>query len=150
MASAPRLAPKLTLNLIDGDQYTLRFLVRNLATKVPLDLTGCTLAWQVRKAVGQDALLTLCTAAHPGHTADTGCSITVLAQSGATLGKIDCTFDLKQNELTTADFTAQTQDGVTRYIGVHDLEMTDAGGLTRTYLRGTAVFNTEVTEDDAP
>lgn len=150
MASAPRLAPKLTLNLIDGDQYSLRLTLTNEGTTERVDLTGIAAAWQVRKDYDSAAILTLCTAAHPEHTADTGCSITVLDQTDpATKGQVDAVFDLKQNELTPADFTAETADGVTRYVGVHDLEITDTGNLTRTYLRGTAVFRREVTVPDA-
>lgn len=147
MPSAPKLPPKLTLNLVDGDQVTLRITLTNLTTGDRLDLTGCQLAWQVRKDYDADALLTLATSGYAGFTNDTGCSITVLDQTDdATKGQVDCTFDLKQNSLTTADFNAVTAEGVTRYTGVHDLQMEDAGGQTRTYLRGTAVFAREVTE----
>jgi hypothetical protein len=146
MASAPRLAPKLTLNLIDGDQYRLRLTLTNLSTGDRLDLTGFHAALQVRKAYGQTPLLTLCTATHPNYTNSTGCSIVLLNQAvPATKGQIDLVFDLKQNSLVPGQFVAEMADGVTRYIGVHDLEMTDGASLTRTYLRGPAVFHQEVT-----
>jgi len=147
MASAPRLAPKLTLNLIDGDQYTLRITLTNLSTGARLDLTGCALAWQVRKTYGDTPLLTLATSGYTGYTSDTGCSIVLLDQTDpATKGQADCTFDLLQNSLDPTDFATEVADGVTNYVGVHDLQMQDAGGQTRTYLRGKAVFRREVTE----
>jgi hypothetical protein len=142
MPSIPKLAPQVTLNLIDGDQYTIRVTLTNKATGLALDLTGFKAALQVKHKIDGTVLLTLATAAHPDHTNSTGCLITL----GGVAGTVDLTFDLKQNAFTSGQFTQVDQgDGTTRPEGVYDLELTDTASLTRKYLRGAAPFYQEVT-----
>lgn len=145
MPQVPKLAPKFTLNLIDGDQRTLRFTVENDQTGDRVDLTGAHAALQVRKALGDaTVILTLATAAHPGgFTSSSGCEIALLDQTAdETKGQMDATIDLDTTELTTSQFT---DEGGGRYTGVFDLEVT-IDATTRKYARGTAVFRQEVTE----
>lgn len=147
MPSIPALAPRFTLNLIDGDQFSLRLTLRDKKTKARKNLTDWKAALQVRKAPGEAVILTLATAGHPQFTSSTGCSIVLLDQTvEATKGQADLIFDLEANALTISQFNAAEQtDGSLRYLGVFDLRMRDAAGLDRKYARGPAEFITEVT-----
>lgn len=147
MPQVPKLAPKFTLNLIDGDKYTIPGLIRDKDTQAPLDLTDWKGALQVRKALGDaSVILTLATSGYMGFTSSTGCSIEILDQTDPDLlGKFNLIFDLDQTELTATQFT---DEGGGRYTGVWDLEFRDADDAPKKYSRGTAVFRLEVT--DAP
>lgn len=144
MPQIPKLAPRFTLNLIDGDKYTIPGLIRDKDTQAALDLTGWKGALQVRKAFGDAAIiLTLATSGYAGFTSDSGCSIALLDQTAAaTKGRFQLIFDLDSTELDPSVFT-DAGDG--RYTGVFDLEFRDSAAAPKKYAKGTAVFRREVT-----
>lgn len=144
MPQIPKLAPKFTLNLIDGDKYTIPGLIRDKDTQEPLDLTGWKGALQVRKALGDAAvILTLATSGYDGFTSSDGCSIELLDQTvDETKGRFSLIFDLDATELEPGDFT---DEGSGRYTGVYDLEFRDSLNAPKKYSRGTAVLRREVT-----
>lgn len=144
MPQIPKLAPRFTLNLIDGDKYTIPGLIRDKETQDPLDLTSWKGALQVRKAFGDAAvILTLATELYDGFTSSDGCSIEILDQTDPdTMGRFYLIFDLDSTELDPSDFT---DEGGGRYTAVYDLEFRDALDAPKKYAKGTAVLRREVT-----